>query len=83
MTATALVAPIGDPSAFESGREVAAYLGLVPRQNGTGGKVRLDGINTRGDGYRRVLLIHGARAVMLKKRKIKESGASNCLCVGP
>jgi len=68
LTATALVATIGDPAAFNSGREFAAYLGLVPRQSGTGGKVRLGGISKRGDSYVRMLLIHGARAVMFKSR---------------
>ena len=68
MTATALVATIGDPAAFKSGRELAAYLGLVPRQNGTGGKVRLGGISKRGDNYIRMLLIHGARAVLFKSK---------------
>lgn len=68
LTATALVATIGDPAAFKSGRELAAYLGLVPRQNGTGGKVRLGGISKRGDSYIRMLLIHGARAVLFKSR---------------
>jgi len=68
LTATALVATIGDPAAFKSGRELAAYLGLVPRQNGTGGKVRLGGISKRGDNYIRMLLIHGARAVLFKSK---------------
>ncbi|XUW88270.1 IS110 family transposase (plasmid) [Burkholderia sp. M6-3] len=68
LTATALVATIGDPAAFKSGRELAAYLGLVPRQSGTGGKVRLGGISKRGDSYIRMLLIHGARAVLFKSR---------------
>jgi transposase len=53
LTATALVATIGDPKVFKSGRELAAYLGLVPRQSGTGGKVRLGGISKRGDNYLR------------------------------
>ncbi|OXC76066.1 IS110 family transposase [Caballeronia sordidicola] len=68
LTATALVATIGDPAAFKSGRELAAYLGLVPRQNGTGGKVRLGAISKRGDNYIRMLLIHGARAVLFKSK---------------
>jgi transposase len=63
LTATALVATMGEASAFKNGREFAAYLGLVPRQTGTGGKVRLQGISKRGDVYLRTLLIHGARAV--------------------
>jgi transposase len=69
LTATALVATIGDPTAFKSGRELAAYLGLVPRQTGTGGKIRLGGITKRGDSYVRMLLIHGARAVLFKSKR--------------
>lgn len=64
LTATAAVATMGDAKAFKSGREFAAWLGLVPRQTGTGGKVRLMGISKRGDTYLRTLLIHGARAVL-------------------
>jgi len=63
LTATAAVATMGHPSAFRSGREFAAWIGMVPAQNGTGGKVRLLGISKRGDPYLRTLLIHGARAV--------------------
>jgi transposase len=64
LTATALVATMGDATTFKSGREFAAYLGLVPRQSGTGGKVRLGSISKRGDPYLRTLLIHGARSVL-------------------
>ena len=64
LTATALVAAMGDPSAFRSGREFAAWLGLVPRHDGTGGRVRMLGISKRGDRYLRTLLIHGARSVL-------------------
>ena len=64
LTATALVATIGDAKAFKSGRELASFLGLVPRQSGSGGKVRLGSISKRGDPYLRTLLIHGARSVM-------------------
>ena len=64
LTATALVATIGDAKTFKSGREFASFLGLVPRQSGTGGKVRLGGISKRGDPYLRTLLIHGARSVL-------------------
>ena len=64
LTATAVVAAMGDPSAFRSGREFAAWLGLVPRHKGTGGRVRMLGISKRGDRYLRTLLIHGARAVL-------------------
>ena len=64
MCATALVAAIGDIHMFKNGRELAAWLGLVPRQSSTGGKARLLGISKRGDVYLRQLLIHGARAVL-------------------
>jgi transposase len=64
LTATAAVAIMGDANAFKSGREFAAFAGLVPRQTGTGGRIRLLGISKRGDTYLRTLLIHGARAVL-------------------
>jgi transposase len=64
LTATAAVATMGDPKAFKSGREFAAWTGLVPKQTGSGGKVNLHGISKRGDTYLRTLLIHGARSVL-------------------
>jgi transposase len=64
LTATALVATIGDAKTFKSGREFASFLGLVPRQTGTGGRIRLGSISKRGDPYLRTLLIHGARSVL-------------------
>lgn len=64
LTATAAVATMGDPKTFKSGREFAAWLGLVPAQTGTGGRVKLLGISKRGDVYLRTLLIHGARSVL-------------------
>ena len=64
LTATAAIATMGEASAFRSGREFCAWLGLVPKQTGTGGKVRLGGISKRGDTYLRTLLIHGARSVL-------------------
>lgn len=64
LTASALVAAIGDAKAFENGRQLAAWLGLVPRQHSSGGKPTLLGISKRGDTYLRTLLIHGARAVI-------------------
>ena len=64
VTATALVASIGDASSFKNGRQLAAWLGLVPRQHSSGGKSVLLGISKRGDTYLRTLLIHGARAVI-------------------
>ena len=62
--ATGLVATIGDAKAFTSGRHLAAWLGLVPRQHSSGGKERLLGISKRGDGYLRRQLVHGARALV-------------------
>ena len=59
---TALIAAIGKAETFEHGRDLAAWLGLVPRQSTTGGKPRLMGISKRGNKYLRKLLIHGARA---------------------
>lgn len=72
LTATAAIATMGEASAFKSGREFCAWLGLVPKQNGTGGKVRLGSISKRGDTYLRTLLIHGARSVLTHA---KEPGA--------
>ena len=66
LTATAAIATMGEARAFKSGREFCAWLGLVPRQTGTGGKVRLGGISKRGDTYVRTLLIHGARSVLAR-----------------
>ena len=63
MTATALVATVGDARQFRSGRHLAAFLGLVPRQHSTGGKTKLLRISKRGDCYLRKLLIHGARSL--------------------
>ncbi|MGF6971624.1 transposase [Paraburkholderia sp. JPY465] len=54
----------GDAKSFRSGREFAAWIGLVPKQTGSGGKVTLLGISRRGDTYLRTLLIHGARSVL-------------------
>lgn len=62
--ATALLAAIGDGSAFANGRDLAAWLGLTPRQHSTGGKTKLFGISKRGNGYLRKQLIDGARAAM-------------------
>ncbi len=66
ISATALVAAVGDPGVFRTGREFAAWLGLVPRQHSTGGRDKLPGISKRGDSYLRMLLIHGARSVILQ-----------------
>ncbi|WP_249222804.1 IS110 family transposase [Noviherbaspirillum sp. L7-7A] len=64
ITATALVATVGDASQFANGRQMAASLGLTPAQNSSGGKERLLGISKRGDAYLRMLLVHGGRSVM-------------------
>ena len=64
LTASALLASIGEAKAFENGRQLAAWIGLVPRQHSSGGKPTLLGISKRGDAYLRTLLIHGARAVI-------------------
>ena len=64
ITATALVATMGDPQAFRSGRAFAASLGIVPTQTGTGGEVRLGHISKRGNSFLRRLLVHGARSVL-------------------
>ncbi|MGH8603743.1 MAG: IS110 family transposase [Gammaproteobacteria bacterium] len=69
LSATAAVATMGDAKAFKSGREFAAWLGLVPRQSGTGGRVKLLGISKRGDTYLRTLLIHGARSVLAHSKE--------------
>ena len=66
--ATAIAATVTDPSAFKSGREFAAWIGLVPRQNSTGGKPKLGSISKQGDRYLRRLLIVGATAVIRHAR---------------
>jgi len=69
--ATAITATISDPNVFRSGREFAAWLGLVPRQSSTGGKARLGGISKRGDGYLRRLLVNSAHTVLLCSKAAK------------
>lgn len=64
VTASALIASIGDAKNFDSGRQFSAWLGLVPKQHSSGGKSKLLGISKRGDTYLRTLLIHGARSVL-------------------
>jgi transposase len=64
ITATAVAASMREATDFKSGRHFAAWLGLVPKQNSTGGVDKLGGISKRGDGYLRRLLIHGSRSVM-------------------
>lgn len=74
LTATALAATVTDGKGFCNGRQLAAYLGLVPRQASSGGKDRLLGMSKRGDGYLRGLLIHGARAVIHHIRRRLKAG---------
>jgi transposase len=69
LVATAIVASIGNGAAFHKGREFAAWLGLVPKQYSTGGKAKLSGISKRGNRYLRKILIHGARAVVLRCKR--------------
>ena len=69
LTATALTAAIGNGAAFRKSRDLAAWLGLVPRQHSTGGKARLLGISKRGDPYLRRLFVHGGRAVLAQVKR--------------
>src|SRR5258705_4766357 len=69
--ATAIATTVADPNVFRSGREVAAWLGLVPRQNSTGGETRLGGITKRGNRYLRRLLINGASGNRLRSEATK------------
>ena len=64
LAATALIAAVGNAENFSNGRELAAWLGLIPHQHTTGGRTRLLGISKRGDTYLPTLLIHGARAAL-------------------
>jgi transposase len=81
VTATAILASVGDPRQFRNGRQFAAWLGLTPRQYTTGGKIRLGRITKRGDVYLRTLLIHGTRAVlaMLKDKPDRLSAWARAL----
>jgi len=69
LVAAAIVAAIGNGAAFRKGREFAAWMGLVPKQYSTGGKAKLAGISKRGNKYLRKILIHGARAVVLRSKR--------------
>jgi transposase len=69
LVATAIVASIGNGAAFSKGREFAAWLGLLPNQRSTGGKTKLGAISKRGNCYLRKILIHGARAVVLRSKR--------------
>jgi hypothetical protein len=72
VVATAIVAVIGNGAAFRKGRDFAAWLGIVPRQYSTGGKARLLGISKRGNVYLRKILIHGARAEVLRIKRDRD-----------
>ena len=69
LTATALIAAIGNGGAFHKSRDLAAWIGLVPRQHSTGGRTRLLGISKRGDPYLRRLFVHGGRAVLSRVKR--------------
>ncbi len=75
VTATALIAAIGNGGAFRKGREFAAWMGVVPREHSTGGKQKLLGISKRGNSYLRRLFVQGARAVLQQRTK-QSSGLS-------
>ncbi len=77
ISATAIVATIGNPKVFKNGRHFAAFLGLVPRQSSSGNKERLLGISKRGDVYIRTLLIHGGRTVVRHIGAKNEDNRSN------
>jgi transposase len=73
VTATAVIAAIGNGAAFHKGREFAAWMGVVPRQRSTGGKQMMLGISKRGNAYLRRLFVQGARAV-LQQRASQSAG---------
>jgi Transposase and inactivated derivatives len=78
LNATALTAAIGNAQTFGRGRDLAAWLGLVPKQVTTGGKPKLLGISKRGNGYLRKMLIHGARAALPTLSKGETPWARGC-----
>ena len=73
--ASALLATVGDARTFANGRQVSAWMGMVPRQASSGGKSTLLGMSKRGDSYLRTLLIHGARSVLLQVERHPERAA--------
>lgn len=73
LTATAILAAVAHPLAFRNGRHMAAWLGLVPRQHSSGGREVLRGLSKRGNRYLRTLLIHGARSVVQRAVKRKDT----------
>lgn len=74
--ASALTVSLGDGGDFQHGRHFASYLGLVPKEHSSGGKVRLMGITKRGDSYLRGVLIHGARSVVYRVMKLPDERCS-------
>ena len=79
ITGTALIASIGNASCFQNGRQLASWLGLVPRQNSSGGKTKLLGISKRGDVYLRTLLVQGARSILnVRLRTINKNSQEEC-----
>lgn len=76
VTATAIVSTVGPAREFKNGRQFAGWLGLVPRQYSTGGKVRLGRITKQGDVYLRTLLIHGTRAVLMRVHERTDRASS-------
>lgn len=74
LTASAIVATVGDAKEYKNGRQLAAWMGLVPKQNSSGGKQTLLGISKRGDTYLRTLLIHGARSVIRRAETAAPEG---------
>src|SRR4051812_19195545 len=77
-----MVAAVGDAKAFRNGRQLAAWLGLVPRQHSSGGKSRMLGITKRGDRYIRKLLVHGGRSITswAQRRPTVQTQWLNDLC---
>jgi len=69
LSATALYGAVGDAKHYQNGRQLAAWMGLVPRQSSSGGKQRLFGITKRGDKYLRKLLVHGARSITTRAER--------------
>ena len=79
ITSTAIVGKVGDVTVFKNGRQLAAWIGLVPNQYTTGGKVQLGRISKRGDRYLRSLLVHGARSVLVALKRKREENLSSLL----
>lgn len=79
IVATAFIGKVGNGSVFRNGRQLAAWLGLVPQQHSTGGKVQLGRISKRGDRYLRSLLIHGSRSVLRTIKNKKQESLSSLL----